>query len=84
MDKLYSCAKCKEGLPLFLTAEQAARLLGIPVRTVYEKIRQKKMPISPHGRPYRVDRDALFQMTKGGCDRGSTRAQEVIRPGTNR
>jgi len=52
-------------LPLFLTAEQTADVLGIPLRTVYEKIRQGKLPISPHGKPYRVDRDGLFRMARG-------------------
>lgn len=51
-------------LPLFLTAEQAGELLRIPVRTVYEKIRQGKLPISPHGMPYRIDRDGLFRMAR--------------------
>ncbi len=51
-------------LPLFLTAEEAAEVLNIPVRTVYEKIRQGKLPISPHGKPYRVDRDGLFRMAR--------------------
>lgn len=51
-------------LPLFLTADQAAELLRIPVRTVYEKIRQGKLPISPHGEPYRVDRDGLLRMAR--------------------
>lgn len=51
-------------LPLFLTADQAAELLRIPVRTVYEKIRQGKLPISPHGKPYRVDRDGLFRLAR--------------------
>ncbi len=52
-------------LPLFLTPEEASELRGIPVRTVYEKIRQGKLPISPHGKPYRIDRDMLFRMTRG-------------------
>lgn len=52
-------------LPLFLTPEQTAEVLNIPVRTVYEKIRQGKLPISPHGKPYRIDRDALFKMGGG-------------------
>ena len=51
-------------LPLFLTAEQAGEVLNIPVRTVYEKIRQGKLPISPHGKPYRIDRDGLFRMAR--------------------
>ena len=55
----------RANLPLFLTAEQVAELLGIPLRTVYEKIRQGKLPISPHGKPYRIDRDALFRMARG-------------------
>lgn len=51
-------------LPLFLTPEQAGEVLNIPVRTVYEKIRQGKLPISPHGKPYRVDRDGLFRLSR--------------------
>jgi len=53
--------KRRLSLPLFLTPEQASEVLNIPVRTVYEKIRQGKLPISPHGKPYRIDRDALFR-----------------------
>ena len=52
-------------LPLFLTAEQTASVLNVPLSTVYEKIRQGKLPISPHGKPYRVDRDGLFRMARG-------------------
>ena len=55
----------RANLPLFLTSEQVAELLGIPLRTVYEKIRQGKLPISPHGKPYRIDRDAMFRMARG-------------------
>lgn len=51
-------------LPLFLTAEETSAILNIPIRTVYEKIRQGKLPISPHGKPYRVDRDGLFRMAR--------------------
>lgn len=50
--------------PLFLTPEQTSEVLNIPVRTIYEKIRQGKLPISPHGKPYRIDRDALFRMAR--------------------
>ena len=57
--------KRRASLPLFLTAEQTAELLDLPLRTIYEKIRQGKLPISPHGKPYRVDRDALFRMARG-------------------
>ena len=56
--------KRRLSLPLFLTAEQAAEVLNIPVRTIYEKIRQGKLPISPHGKPYRIDRDALFRLAR--------------------
>lgn len=56
--------KRRLSLPLFLTPEQAGEVLNIPVRTVYEKIRQKRLPISPHGKPYRVDRDGLFRMAR--------------------
>ena len=55
----------RANLPLFLTPEQTAEVLNIQLRTVYEKIRQGKLPISPHGKPYRVDRDALFRMARG-------------------
>lgn len=62
-----SCsAKRRLALPLFLTAEETSSVLGIPVSTVYEKIRQGKLPISPHGKPYRVDRDGLFRMSRRG------------------
>lgn len=50
--------------PLWLTPEEASEVLGIPLRTVYEKIRQGKLPISPHGKPYRVDRDGLFRLAR--------------------
>jgi excisionase family DNA binding protein len=56
--------KRRLSLPLFLTPEQTSEVLNIPVRTVYEKIRQGKLPISPHGKPYRVDRDGLFRMAR--------------------
>lgn len=52
-------------LPLFLTPEQTAEVLNIPLRTVYEKIRQGKLPVSPHGKPYRIERDALFRIARG-------------------
>lgn len=62
-----SCsAKRRLSLPLFLTAEETSAVLGIPISTVYEKIRQGKLPISPHGKPYRVDRDGLFRMARKG------------------
>ena len=51
-------------LPLFLTPDEASAVLNIPVRTVYEKIRQGRLPISPHGKPYRVDRDGLFRLAR--------------------
>lgn len=54
----------RKALPLFLTPEQASEVLNIPVRTVYEKIRQGKLPISPHGKPYRIDRDGLFLIAR--------------------
>lgn len=56
--------KRRLSLPLFLTPEQTSEVLNIPVRTIYEKIRQGKLPISPHGKPYRIDRDALFRMAR--------------------
>jgi len=56
--------KRRLSLPLFLTPEQTSEVLNIPVRTIYEKIRQGKLPISPHGKPYRVDRDGLFRMAR--------------------
>lgn len=53
--------------PLFLTVTETATILNIPERTVREKIRRNKLPISPHGKPYRVNRDALFwQLRKEG------------------
>jgi|GEM_PF-3243526 len=56
--------KRRLSLPLFLTPEQTSEVLNIPVRTIYEKIRQGKLPISPHGKPYRIDRDELFRVTR--------------------
>ena len=56
--------KRRLSLPLFLTPEQTPEVLNIPVRTIYEKIRQGKLPISPHGKPYRIDRDGLFRVAR--------------------
>lgn len=56
--------KRRLSLPLFLTPEQTSEVLNIPVRTIYEKIRQGKLPISPHGKPYRIDRDGLFRVAR--------------------
>jgi len=62
---MYNAPKHRLKLPLFLTPEQAGGVLNIPVRTIYEKIRQGKLPISPHGKPYRIDRDGLFRLARG-------------------
>lgn len=56
--------KRRLSLPLFLTPDEAAKVLNIPKRTIYAKIREGKLPISPHGKPYRIDRDRLFRMAR--------------------
>ncbi len=50
--------------PLWLTAEETAELLRTDPTTVYRKIAAHKLPISPHGKPYRISRDALFEMAR--------------------
>ena len=50
----------------FITAQEAARLMNLPLSTVYRKIRQKKLPVAPHGRPYRVDMWEVEKQISGG------------------
>ncbi len=46
-------------LPRWLTTNQTARYLNVPLSTVRKKCKEGLLPVSPHGRPYRVDRVAL-------------------------
>ena len=44
---------------MWLTTEEASRELRIPVSTVRRKIREGKLPVSPHGKPYRINSKLL-------------------------
>lgn len=58
----------KEDYPLFLTPDQAADILQMSKQGVYRKIRSGKLPISPHGKPYRINRDKLWELYLSGVD----------------
>jgi len=50
--------------PLWLTVEEAAKLLRTDTTTIYRKIAAGKLPVSPHGKPWRISRDALFEIAR--------------------
>ena len=54
----------KASYPPWLTVEETAELLRTDVTTVYRKIAAGKLPVSPHGKPWRISRDALFEMAR--------------------
>jgi excisionase family DNA binding protein len=49
------------GLPVVMTIEEAARFLRISRTSLYELIRQGKVPHVPIGRQKRILRDQLFR-----------------------
>jgi excisionase family DNA binding protein len=51
-------------LPRWITVEQAAKHLNMPKSTLYKKIREKKIKVSPVGKPYRIDRYWLDGINK--------------------
>lgn len=53
-----------ENYPPWLTVEETAELLRTDVTTIYRKIAAGKIPVSPHGKPWRISRDALFEMAR--------------------
>ncbi|MBO8138363.1 MAG: helix-turn-helix domain-containing protein [Desulfotomaculum sp.] len=52
--------KERSELPMVLTVEQTAKVMGLNRGTVYELIRQKQLPAAKIGRRILVPRDALF------------------------
>lgn len=50
-----------EDLPLILTPAQAAVLLQVGRKTVYELIRQRRIPYVQVGTHYRIPRDGLLR-----------------------
>lgn len=48
----------------FCSAEEASKLFNLPISTIYRKIREKKLPIAPHGKPYRIDLWAVEEKIK--------------------
>lgn len=41
-------------LPPFLDSEQAARVLNLPLQSVWKLCRQGRLPVVPGVRPYRI------------------------------
>ena len=55
----------RKSWPLLLTPEQAAALLQVSRKTIYEKKAQGKLPgVVDFGGFWRVDRDALFRLSR--------------------
>ena len=50
--------------PLWLTVEEAAELLRTDTTTIYRRVAAGKLPVSPHGKPWRISRDGLFEMAR--------------------
>ena len=56
----------RRSLPLWLTVEETAEILRVDAKTIRRRIQAGRLPISPHGKPYRIDRDALFRLARSG------------------
>jgi excisionase family DNA binding protein len=52
--------------PPILTVEQASKLLQLDRHTIYELIRQKKIPGFKAGRAIRLNRDKLLEIVASG------------------
>jgi len=50
--------------PLWLTIEEAAKMLRVHKNTLYDKANQDKLPIVRIGTTVRIDRDALFRINR--------------------
>lgn len=55
-----AAAKSRRLLPLWLTVGEAAEVLRVDTKTIRRRIQAGKLPVSPHGKPYRIDRDGMF------------------------
>ena len=51
-------------MPPFLTAEQAAEVLGTTRKTIYELKGRGLLPVAQFGSFWRVERDALYGMVR--------------------
>ncbi len=71
-------------LPLWMTITETAELLGVKPGTVERKIREGLIPVSPHGKPYRVDRDGLFRMARDIKDRKEVQVNDTSQISTTR
>ncbi len=45
----------------FLSVNETAEFLGISPENVYKKIKRGLLPLSPHGKPYRVVKSKLLE-----------------------
>ena len=54
----------REKFPAWLTAEETAEFLRTDTTTIYRRVAAGKLPVSPHGKPWRISRDALFEMAR--------------------
>lgn len=58
------------GLPAVMTVEEAARFLRISRTSLYELVRQNKIPHVPVGRQIRILRDQLLKWLELGGKAG--------------
>ena len=54
----------RRSLPLWLTVEQTARLLGVSTTKIYECCREGRIPHVRIGNAIRIDRDGLFYQAR--------------------
>lgn len=62
--------RSRKSLPLWLTPEQTAELLGIGINAVREWCRQGKLPCIKIERTIRIDRDGLFLIAREQNSKG--------------
>jgi len=60
----YGIPRKRLSLPLWLTVKETAELLRTDEKTIYRRCKAGKLPVSPHGLPWRISRDGLFEMAR--------------------
>lgn len=60
--------KRRQDYPLWMTPSEVAEMMRISRSTIYEELRQNKLPYQKIGNQYRIDRDALFFGARRGAE----------------
>jgi excisionase family DNA binding protein len=63
-DSTTSRSKLSQSVPVFLTVSEAARLLRITTRSIYQMVAESRIPYRRVGRAVRFEQTELMEWTK--------------------